>query len=481
MCLRLFCLFAAPSHNPAPLVYINSLSTMYLISLFRQYLSGSAANGALITAANIAQVKGTFPFPRFTADIIFSETDTKLYQSYLVQLDIRSSEAPTPYAPTPYGYNDFLLWQSPTPPGAHRPCQHPRHPSNKLKLFHKHCPECVWKIYASYLDLIADRWKEQGGPARPTPTKRNGSKLDQYQTLKKAWCYARLAMANLESMFELMLVQERLWCERHSRRSSAGTESVIKALETAQNSAYGPPETSPSHSPHEHPLNVASPGKKAKTRKTVAFAADTKKTAGGRQREKYQRHHKLYRPGRHACPSALGWLNTSSKNEWRSSIAQCKLFIVEKSKDMEADKPESRIRQGLVSHYPHRMEVMEFLQNRLENDEFVSREQYLRMLNRCDGVVVLKPQAVKELGAEGVVIEDARLLFLVTDGHAVKSSACSDQVQMADVVTQEQQYPAAEAEPPEVGKGIIDWVSVSESLESEEQEAVDRTLPEVAP
>jgi hypothetical protein len=159
---------------------------------------------------------------------------------------------------------------------------------------------------------------------------------------------------------------------------------------------------------------------------------------------------------------------------------QCKLFIVEKSGDMEADKPASRIWQGLVSDYPHRKEVMEFLQNRLENDEFVSREQYLKMLNRCDGVVVLKPQAVKELGAEGVVIEDVRLLFLMTDGHAVKSSACSDQVQTGDVVTPDQQYPAAEAELLEDEKGVIDWVFVSESLKSEEQEAVDRILPDVA-
>jgi hypothetical protein len=315
MCLCLFCFFAAP------LVYINSLSTMYLVSLFRQYLPGSTSNRTLITAANIAQAKGTFPFPRFTADIIFSETETKLYQSYLVQLGIRSPEAPTPYAPTPYGYNDFLLWQSPILLAAHRPCQHPRHPSNKLKLFHNHCPECVWKIYASYLDLIADRWKEQGGPTRPTPTQRDGSKLDQYQTLKKAWCYARLAMANLESLFELMLVQEQLWCERHSRRSGAGTKSVIQALETAQKSTYSPLETSPSRSSYEHPLSAVSPGKKAKTRKTVAFAPDTKRIAGVRQREKYQRHHELYRPERHACPSALGWLNTSAKNEWRSSIA----------------------------------------------------------------------------------------------------------------------------------------------------------------
>lgn len=146
MCLRLFYFFAVPSHKSAPLVYINSLSTMYLVSLLRQFLPGSTANGVLITTTNIAKAQGTFPFPSFTADTIFSEAETKLYQSHLVQIGIISSGALTPYAPTPYGYNDFLLWQSPEPYAAHSSCQHPRHPSNTLKLFQKHCPECVWRI-----------------------------------------------------------------------------------------------------------------------------------------------------------------------------------------------------------------------------------------------------------------------------------------------------------------------------------------------
>ena len=345
-----------------------------------------------------------------------------------------SSEVSTLYAPTPYGYNDFLLWQTPIPSAARRPCQHVRHPSNKLKMFHKHCPECVWKMSVSYLDLINSRLREQGGPTRSTPTKRDGSRLNKYPSLKKAWCYARLAMANLETLFELMAAQEQAWDERHPRCTGAGTKSAAKALEAAQNATYSFPDTSPSHSPHKHPVVATPPGKSKNPRKTVAFAHSTKQTAGGRHREKYQRHHKLYRPGKHACPSALGWLNTSAKNEWRPSIAQCKLFIVENGEDMEADKPGSRIRQGLVADYPYRKEVMDFLQNRLENDEVIPREKYLKMLNRCDGVVVLKPQAVKEPDTESVVIQDIRLLFVMTDNSAVKKYACSNQVR-AGVVT----------------------------------------------
>jgi hypothetical protein len=326
-------------------------------------------------------------------------------------------------------------------------------------MFHKHCPECLWKIFASYLDLVTDQLREQSGPTRSTPTTRDGSRLGEYPTLKKAWCYARLAMANLETLFELMAAQEQAWDERHPRRTGAGTKSAEKALEAAQNTTYSFPDTSPSHSPHKHPDVATPPGKSKKTRKTVAFAHGTKQTAGGRHREKYQRHHKLYRPGKHACPSALGWLNTSAKNEWRPSIAQCKLFIVENGEDMEADKPESRIRQGLVSDYPYRKKVMAFLQNRLEHDEVIPREQYLKMLNRCDGVVVLKPRAVSELATESVVIEDVRLLFVMTENSTVKKYAGSNQVR-AGVVTLDQECPAVEAEKIEDEEDAVDWASV---------------------
>lgn len=136
---------------------------MHLVKLFRQYCSGSFAPTTSITSTDIAKARGIFRRPEPTADNIISKQQLALYESYLRHIGVSISENLPTHVPTPSTYNDFLVWQSSTSLAAYKPCQHPQHPANKLTFFEKHCLECMWKIYNSYLQMISDQWTTKSG------------------------------------------------------------------------------------------------------------------------------------------------------------------------------------------------------------------------------------------------------------------------------------------------------------------------------
>lgn len=68
------------------------------------------------------------------------------------------------------------------------------------------------------------------------------------------------------------------------------------------------------------------------------------------------------------------------------------------------------------------------LKNSVQKHELDARDQYIKLLNRCDAVVV---RFVDDLDAENrvqkvAVIEDVGLLFLEAESDTVKSNASLD-------------------------------------------------------
>jgi hypothetical protein len=253
--------FQADYHRSAQVI------KMHIVKHVRQYYTSFHNNDVAITSSDIAKAMRTYKRPNVGVDNIIEEAQMDLYKSYLQHTGLSAeaaSKAASSSFPTPQSYNDFLLFQSPNPPEAQRPCKHVRHPANRTQTFVRHCPECMFSIHLQLLDVISSKLAAERALCLSDP-KRSAGIGTRYHRIKGAWIYARATLANYVRLLELLAAREHLWEARNSRHISPETKSATKALHVAANSSYQFLKThnettpNPNHSPGISPKGMPKP------------------------------------------------------------------------------------------------------------------------------------------------------------------------------------------------------------------------------
>jgi hypothetical protein len=437
---------------------------MHIVKHVRQYYTSFHDNDVAITSSDIAKAMGTHKRPNVGVDNIIEEAQMDLYKSYLQHAGL-SAEAATKAAsssfPTPHSYNDFLLFQSPNPPEAQRPCKHIRHLAERTQIFTRHCPECMFSIHLHFLDMISSKLATERALCLSDP-KRSAGIGTRYHRIKAAWVYARATLANYVRLLDLLAAREHSWEARHSRHISPEAKSAAKALQVAASSSDQFLKTHDETTPNPDNSPGISPKGMPKPTKRVTFAGNNNQPASSRPRQTYCRSNKAYKPGKHACPSQSEWLNTSALHEWRASIAQCKLFI----ENTTSNTATPLLQQGFVWEYKYRKDVMRFLGDRASSSNEARRARYLERLHGCDAVVLVKPRLVKSrdtaaLVREAVAFEDVELVIMERENGARVESA------LADLRLDDKQV-SAEIEG--VAEDLVSDIAVLNGEEEEEEE-----------
>jgi len=428
-------------------------------------------------AADCPKAKGTTRRPPFSPECIFTKEEMVLYMFFLRSLDVSANVEAPPF-PTPFEYNDFLLWQSPKSTDARRPCKHPRHPCGNNEVFSKYCPSCMLKIYWNFLRPVASKWEKAGGPWN-TSALLSGPKD---QELRRVWYYARTAFANFVCLLESAAAAEKLWETRHSRHNDPEIKSASEALAAAMHHSYDLSQeenrrvkVSTGTAPETSTLKP-----KSKSSKKVFFAPNAQLSPSDRPRETFRRTNKSYAPGKYACRSRDGWLDTSARCSWRASVAQCKLFVAERGLDGK-DRPLDQVaRRGFVWEYEYSPEIMQCIMKCASALDPTARAQYVQQLGHCDAVLIFEPSVVQH-GNKGqpiAVVKHVHLLNLeresvrassavleadadhkieaAASGHRhdgiAKNGKTTSRVSKTDAGTKEDE-------------GMIDWLYVTEQLE----------------
>jgi hypothetical protein len=402
---------------------------MHIVKHVQQYYASFNNNDVAITSSDIAKAMGTHQRPNLGVDNIVEEAQMDLYKSYLQHTGL-SAEAACKAAsssfPTPQSYNDFLLFQSPNPPEAQRPCKHVRHPANRTQTFVRHCPECMFSIHLQFLDIISSKLAAERALCLSDP-KRSAGIGTRYHRIKAAWVYARATLANYVRLLELLAAREHSWEARNSRHINPETKSATKALQVAASSSYQFLKTHDETTPNLDQQVAVSPKGTPKATKRVTFAGNDDQLISSLPRQTYCRSNKAYKPGKHTCPPQSEWLNTSALHEWRASIAQCKLFI----ENTTSDTATPLLQQGFVWEYKYRKDVMRFLGDQASSYNEARRARYLERLHGCDAVVLVNPRLVKRrdtagLKREAVAFEDVELVIMERENGARAESALVD-------------------------------------------------------
>jgi len=381
---------------------------MYLISALRH-----RHTKPIITLQNTAQDDATGTLakrrrPAISPDCILNDESRK---SYATQLRSRK-QAPATF-PTPIEYNDFLVALSPTLPEARPLCEHPRHPADEPDYHQKHCAVCTYEIYLNFFTLVSKKWNDIGGPWHIAPKRHEPSRKLYYNNLKKAWHYARMLLANLLRLLESKAALERLWERRNSRKAAKGTMSACTAIDLARNMSCDIFQ-----SPDKTATMTSVVVRKSIKRvpKTVTFTADTSYDAAPRSQANFHRGSSFYAAGKYACPSRIGWLDTSAQNCWKVSIAQCKLFITEDRQDMAGEPPGKAMQRGILGTYAYSDEVIKYLNDHARTSSLGEQVQLLRLYTACDAILLFKPRIEREVHdgkkrKKIAVIEDVRPFF----------------------------------------------------------------------
>jgi hypothetical protein len=437
---------------------------MHIVKHVRQYYTSFHNNDVAITSSDIAKAMGTHQRPNLGVDNIVEEAQMDLYKSYLQHTGLSAeaaSKAASSSSPTPQSYNDFLLFQSPNPPEAQRPCKHIRHPAEQTQIFTRHCPECMFSIHLHFLDMISGKLATERALCL-SDSKKSAGIGTRYHRIKAAWIYARATLANYVRLLDLLAAREHSWEARNSRHISPDTKSATRALQVAASSSHRFLKTHSETTPNpDHSTGILPKGM-SKATKRVTFAGNNNPPISSRPRQTYCRSNKAYKPGKHAYPPQSEWLNTSALHEWRASIAQCKLFIDETTSDITTPL----LQQGFVWEYKYRKDVMRFLGDRASSYNEARRARYLKRLRGCDAVVLVKPRLVKSrdtagLEREAVAFEDVKLVIMEMENGARAESA------LADLRLDDKQV-SAEIE--RVAEYLVSDIAV---LNGEEEEEVD--------
>jgi hypothetical protein len=149
---------------------------------------------------------------------------------------------------------------------------------------------------------------------------------------------------------------------------------------------------------------IAEPGDKAPipnvARKKVTFSPDVVNytTEIRRPRSAYNRSRSrsTYVPGRYACPSKEGWVDTSFSNSRTRTIRQCKIFITQDPSDMELEKPPSiqlcftntRSRRAVLQKLTS--SAIHWVDRLLKGCRRGVVAEAERMINRCDAILILR-------------------------------------------------------------------------------------------
>ncbi|ORY14266.1 hypothetical protein BCR34DRAFT_599258 [Clohesyomyces aquaticus] len=187
---------------------------------------------------------------------------------------------------------------------------------SELEVAFDMCPVCTVRIHLNYLQILVERWADEGGPW-PSAQSPN------YRTAYRAYSIARVDLVNTIFDLEEWVEAEVEWEKQHPGTEVKATEefSASTALQIWKDENRFPAYLM--NGPEEEKEVVGE-----KVKKAVRFTEETS-FAATRPNELHWRNSKKYDPfGRNACPSELGWEDTSFSRNHLYAISQCRVLLV---------------------------------------------------------------------------------------------------------------------------------------------------------
>ncbi|KAF2115643.1 hypothetical protein BDV96DRAFT_658896 [Lophiotrema nucula] len=261
------------------------------------------------------------------------------------------------------------------------PKDHPRHPASATR-FPDLCPICTMQVYTRYLKLMTNAWALMNG-GRGTVQERSNR---EYQQVKAAWYYAKKEFTNADFRMEKSMQQELEWEEQHPDTDTSATFSASKAMGMAMMMDSFP------HSDDQEASTV-SEKKRPRKQKSVHFAPDVVfNDEIARPKSRFSRKSPVYRPGRHACPSADGWQNNSYATSMRVTLMQLKVFLTFDESDLDTNKVNHRDCQGLLANHELCNIVLHEIKGFMKTESLEYRRDFKSLVNNSDAILILNPK-----------------------------------------------------------------------------------------
>ncbi|KAF1999655.1 hypothetical protein P154DRAFT_576833 [Amniculicola lignicola CBS 123094] len=219
---------------------------------------------------------------------------------------------------------------------------HPRHPIDDP--FRRYCAICGVRIVIDYVSNV-NKLRNQN---RDILTKAN-----KYQRLqmRDALRYATSQMANIKMFVESMAQKEKEWDVQNPWFNTPCCSSFTQALILILDYEYA---QQPAPLPK---IKTENSTETVKPIKRVTFPPSLEYVSGNNPRahSAFHRLHPQYSPGRHACPSAEGWEDTSRWKSCFANLRQCKVFISPSTEHLEdpSKDPTAHAYRGILSMWEY--------------------------------------------------------------------------------------------------------------------------------
>ncbi|KAF2244166.1 hypothetical protein BU26DRAFT_569165 [Trematosphaeria pertusa] len=353
--------------------------------------------------------------PNFSAHCIFTKEQMQMYIFWLRNTRKSSGlNIQNPPFPTPFEFNAFITWLSPTPKEARRPCKHPRHPFDKFSMVF--CPVCTYEIHATFLKWIECAWERKGGPFK------GALEADQeYSQLKAAWHFAKTELANHVNLVEALATTQKEWEVKNPNVDVEGVRSYRAVLEMHW-----------TQSAKDVGQKVSKKGTK------VSFTPDTKDFSSetSRTNAHFNRRHNNYSAGKYACHTKDGWMDTSWARSSTASLLQLKLFIAESPSDMKGKPPGNAKFVGPLVSYQYHLAIVNWMKDFRERSTISEQAKLATLMSTCDALLVLKPEEDITGDKVRVIVRDVRPFCTEKDAEArrLEEALCSFQTQPSNEV-----------------------------------------------
>ncbi|PSN67385.1 hypothetical protein BS50DRAFT_390594 [Corynespora cassiicola Philippines] len=343
----------------------------------------------------VTSLNGTRKRPSVSAKIVFKDSEDM--NKFLYWLRKRKNMAnvtlETAPFPTATEYNEFIGWMSPKSDSVRHPCNHLRHPWDKINPIH--CPVCTVEMHINLVELIFSRMQEA-----------QGSKKLQDQLLA-GWRFTKSSLANHLINVEKLAEKEKEWERTNADINTKDAYSHAHALAVAG-------KASDRHLAELHVTSTELVPKKVDTSQSdisVSFASNLAMPSAetSRPSQLYCRNSQTYVPGRYACPSKDGWHDSSLMDSLYTSITQCQLFLIDTPSDVPISGTHQMKSLGLVTDYKYQDKLLAHLRDLSRHCNKSKKELLWTMMHSSDSIAVSKPRSFS-IGREVVVkFSDVRL------------------------------------------------------------------------
>lgn len=303
-------------------------------------------------------------------------------------------------------------------------CEHGLHPSDIITS--GYCPVCEVEMCLIFLDALAQIFQKSGGPWQQARI------CNEYVLVRQCWHMARYQLVKLVEILECSQKYEEAWEKQHP--SDVGcmwtTNSSSKGIRIAQMRTKYPAVPTDAIPRPAVKQNTSSFDRarakvaKSRVKKHVTFTPDTI-TWPTRSNAYFCRNptqRQSYRPGKHAAPLGLEWIDTSRISSSISDLLNLKVFATYLQAEFDALVADSSLRppspyQGILTLHPCIRPISAFANQFLQGTE-TAREEMLELISVADALIVL-------IG-EGDVVFDMHLS--VSDGIEDEDGYGDDEV-----------------------------------------------------